>query len=298
MTSIADFIKLPKKDFHSNLDLGMRYPSYVTWAGFYMPGFPEDGSPATKDLCEQVKEYTQLRTGTEDDVQKLLALSLTEAKADNIIELNGAINYNLLRACDTPEKFVNVIEESAKKYSDNLKLNPFLAINADEMNNDTVALASSLLGSHLFSGIYLYGQTLCTMPQKFSSFVQNAKEHNLKTEINVSAAKSSDDFMRILRTFLPDTVIQGDCMAKDKEILNFMGKNKITAVITPNPISAGKDNSINTKALYLRSFLDAGTDARLGTESILLFNESISQFASELCNTGNFTKEEICSILA
>ncbi len=297
MTSVADFIKLQKKDFHSNLDLGMRYSSYVTWSGFYMPDFPEDGSPASREIAEQVKEYTMLRTGNTNDVQKLMALSLTENEADNIIELNGSVNITLLNACDTPEDFVNAITAATVKYSSSIKINPILAINTDEMTQDTTALASSLLGSQLFKGVYLYGQTLFNMPQKFTAFITSAKDHNLKTEINAGLAKSSDDFMKLLRTFVPDVMIQGECAAKDREILNFMNKNKITAVITPNPFTSGTENTIEKKAQYLRNFLDAGTDAKLGTESILLYNKSISQMASELCNTGLFTKEEITSIL-
>lgn len=70
MTSVADFIKLPKKDFHSSLDLGMRYPSFVTWAGFYVPDFPEDGSPVKIEMRSQVHEYTSMRIATEDDIKK------------------------------------------------------------------------------------------------------------------------------------------------------------------------------------------------------------------------------------
>ena len=79
MTSVADFIKLPKKDFHSSLDLGMRYPSFVTWAGFYVPDFPEDGSPVKIEMRSQVHEYTSMRIATEDDMKKLLFLSISDS---------------------------------------------------------------------------------------------------------------------------------------------------------------------------------------------------------------------------
>ena len=100
MTSVADFIKLPKKDFHSSLDLGMRYPSFVTWAGFYVPDFPEDGSPVKIEMRSQVHEYTSMRIATEDDIKKLLFLSISENLADNIIQTNAAIDSKLFQNCE------------------------------------------------------------------------------------------------------------------------------------------------------------------------------------------------------
>ncbi len=85
--------------------------------------------------------------------------------------------------------------------------------------------------------------------------------------------------------------------AKDKDILNFMKKNSIGAVITPVQDTLTTEHTIEMKATWLRNFLEAGIEAKLGTESILLFNRSVSQFASELCNTGLFTKDEMSSLI-
>lgn len=293
MTTVADFIKFPKKDYHNNLDLGMRYSSYVTWAGFYVPGFPEDGSFVKKELRSQVKDYTVMRTGSQDDVQKLMALSLTEALADNIGEVYGTVNYSLLEACETPDIFVSVVDTVSKKYASQVKLNPVLSIDTDNMEESTIALASSLLGSNIFKNVYLYGKTLLSMPQKFTSFVQSAKEHGLNTGIDACYAKSSDDFKKLLHAFIPTVIINGEYAAKDREVLSFMNKNSIASVVTPNLDTGSRESTILKKAGYIRAMKEAGTDVKLGSESMLLFNQSISQFASSLCNTEMFTKEEV-----
>ena len=41
MISVTDFVSLPKVDAHNHLNLGMRYASYVPWAGF-IPDFAQD----------------------------------------------------------------------------------------------------------------------------------------------------------------------------------------------------------------------------------------------------------------
>lgn len=297
MTSVADFIKIPKCDFHNNLDLGMRYPSYIAWAGFYMPDFPEDGSIVKKDLRSQIKEYTRIRTGSEGDIHKLLSLSLSEASADNITEIYGTINFSLLNACDTPENFVSAIDKALKAYSDKIRINTVLAADTDFLNENSIALCSSLLGSGFFKGVYLYGKNLTASPQKYAAFIKEAKNHGLHSGINAEAAKSSSDFLNLLYTFSPDVILQGDYAAKDKEILNCMKKNGVGAVITPNPDEANTVCSFNEKAVFLRNFLEAGVPAKIGTESILLFNKSISQFAAELANTKIFTTDELISIM-
>ena len=40
MVSVSEFKKRAKMDAHNHLNLGMRYASYVSWAGFYIPDFP------------------------------------------------------------------------------------------------------------------------------------------------------------------------------------------------------------------------------------------------------------------
>lgn len=297
MTSVADFIKLPKKDFHNNLDLGMRYPSYVAWAGFYVPDFPEDGSYVKADIRSTIKEYTQLRTGSEKDVQNLMSLSLSEAEADHIKEVFGTINFSLLKACDTPENFVSVIEKAIQKYGDQIKLNRILAMDTDLMDNEAIALASSLLGSRLFTGIYFYGEKILSDSIRFAPFLETAKDHNLMTGINAGTVESPEKLLKVLQTLTPKAVIQCERAARNNDILSYMKNNRISAIITPNPDSEGELFTPEIKAQFIRNFLEAGVETRIGTESILLFNKSISQMASDLCNTGLFSKEEMEQII-
>lgn len=306
MTSVADFIKLPKKDFHSSLDLGMRYPSFVTWAGFYVPDFPEDGSPVKIEMRSQVHEYTSMRIATEDDIKKLLFLSISENLADNIIQTNAAIDSKLFQNCEKNCEFFQLLKTKIQKYSGRTKSDTFFALDADsaDFKGNTLQFAKSFLSNEnskeLFKGIYFYGKNILSLTEnsaELKELIQTAKKNGLKIRVNLSSCDSANDFFRVLDFFEPQVLINADSAANSGEILAFLKKNSIQTVITPETQFKDKKMDFSEKAKRMRSFLEAGIETFLGTQSILLFNKSISQLASELCNTGLFTKEEMLSIL-
>lgn len=306
MTSVADFIKLPKKDFHSSLDLGMRYPSFVTWAGFYVPGFPEDGSPVKIEMRNQVHEYTSMRIATEDDIKKLLFLSISENIADNIIQTNAAIDSKLFQNCKKNCEFFLLLKTKIQKYSDHTKSDAFFSLDTDsaDFREKKLQFAKSFLlnenSKELFRGIYFYGKNILNLTEnstELKELIQTVKKNGLKIRVDLSSVDSANDFFKIFDFFEPDAIINADNAANFGEILAFLKKKSIQTVITPETQFKDKKMDFSEKAKKMRSFLEAGIETFLGTQSILLFNKSISQLASELCNTGLFTKEEMLSIL-
>ncbi|WP_296023113.1 hypothetical protein [Treponema sp. UBA7570] len=306
MTSVADFIKLPKKDFHSSLDLGMRYPSFVTWAGFYVPGFPEDGSPVKIEMRNQVHEYTSMRIATEDDIKKLLFLSISENIADNIIQTNAAIDSKLFQNCKKNCEFFLLLKTKIQKYSDHTKSDAFFSLDTDsaDFREKNLQFAKSFLlnenSKELFRGIYFYGKNILNLTEnstELKELIQTVKKNGLKIRVDLSSVDSANDFFRVFEFFEPQVLINADNAANFGEILTFLKKKSIQTVITPETHFKDKKMDFSEKAKKMRSFLEAGIETFLGTQSILLFNKSISQLASELCNTGLFTKEEMLSIL-
>ncbi|WP_296668745.1 MULTISPECIES: hypothetical protein [unclassified Treponema] len=306
MTSVADFIKLPKKDFHSSLDLGMRYPSFVTWAGFYVPGFPEDGSPVKIEMRNQVHEYTSMRIATEDDIKKLLFLSISENIADNIIQTNAAIDSKLFQNCKKNCEFFLLLKTKIQKYSDHTKSDAFFSLDTDsaDFREKNLQFAKSFLlnenSKELFKGIYFYGKNILNLTEnstELKELIQTVKKNGLKIRVDLSSVDSANDFFRVFEFFEPQVLINADNAANFGEILTFLKKKSIQTVITPETHFKDKKMDFSEKAKKMRSFLEAGIETFLGTQSILLFNKSISQLASELCNTGLFTKEEMLSIL-
>ncbi len=290
MTSVADFIKLPKADFHSTLNFGMRYSSYVIWAGFFIPDFPVNNTDINKELKKEIEEYTFLRLGCQSDVQKLLLLSIAESLGDNIRQLEGAINIELLSRYGSVSSIAELLQTTRQKYKDQLELASFLSINSDTADKKTLILAQDFLKSGCFSGLYIYGKTLFEQPQNFKQIADSACLQNLKIKINAGES-SLQELSALFKIFTPQTIVQADSFADSKEILSVLKQEKIKTVFTPGAAA-------EQKAKSLRAFLDSGIDCALGTKSILLFNRSISQFASELCNTKVFTKEEMTKFVS
>ena len=284
----------------------MRYPSFVTWAGFYVPDFPEDGSPVKIEMRSQVHEYTSMRIATEDDIKKLLFLSISENLADNIIQTNAAIDSKLFQNCEKNCEFFQLLKTKIQKYSSRTKSDAFFALDADSVDfrENTLQFAKSFLSNEnskeLFKGIYFYGKNILSLTEnsaELKELIQTAKKNGLKIRVNLSPCDSANDFFRVLDFFEPQVLINADSAANSGEILALLKKNSIQTVITPENQFKDKKMDFSEKAKRMRSFLEAGIETFLGTQSILLFNKSISQLASELCNTGLFTKEEMLSIL-
>ncbi len=184
MTSVADFIKLPKADFHSTLNFGMRYSSYVTWAGFYVPDFPVNNSDISGEVKKEIEEYTFLRIGCQDDVQKLIYLSIAESLGDNVKQLDGAINIELLSRYGSVLSITKLLQDTKQKYQTQLNLNPFLSINSDSADKNTLKLAQEFLKSGCFKGLYIYGKNIFEQPQNFKQIAQSVTSKNLNLKIN------------------------------------------------------------------------------------------------------------------
>ncbi len=297
MTSIADFIKAPKNDVLSHLELGMRYSSYVLWAGFFIPGFPEPDNRcfSSVKLKEQIIEYTRLRINSKKDVQSLFALSIKEAIADNIETLEGVLNINLSEKCGSPSEFVETVQKSIEKYSDKIRVRPILGM--DGGNRTHFFLTETFLECGLFDGLYVYGTEITENPEKFKRFFDFAKKYNLETKLHTDPLKNVDDFMQTMSLLMPSHIIHPDKIVNDKECLKVLVDNDVKTIVSPRPVITKGYDTLK-KAQILRTLLDSGVNAYISTEDMLFNNQSISMFASDLCNTGLFTKDEMLQIIA
>lgn len=307
MTSIADFIRLPKKDFLSSLDFGMRYPSFVLWSGFYIPGFPEDGSPADAEMQAQVQEYTSLRIACPDDIKKLLLLSVNENLADCICQAHCSLNFDFFKNCANDSIFYSLLENLVQKYREKSKIFLYLPVDVSELSS-MASLSSKIMGkifpafeTDVFEGVFFYGfdkKTADCIPPEVSEILNLAKSKNLKIKLDAGLSLSADGLLKLLHFFEPRHLINADCGCGSKEAVNFLREQEIQAVITPETDFQDKKNGIKEKAEKMRTLLEGGIKTFPATKSILFYNKSISQLACDLCSTGLFTKDEMISVLS
>ena len=83
MSSVSDFVSHKKVEAHNHLNLGMRYASYVPWAGFYIPDFPKKiYEGGLTEMHKYIGEYTRPRVSSGKDAKDLITLSFQDAIAD------------------------------------------------------------------------------------------------------------------------------------------------------------------------------------------------------------------------
>ena len=307
MTSIADFIKLPKRDFLSSLDFGMRYPSFVLWSGFYLPGFPENGSPADAEMQAQVQEYTSLRIACADDIKKLLLLSVNENLADCVCEAHYSLNFDFFKNCANDSVFYSLLENLVQKYREKSKIILYLPVDVSKLSS-MASLSSKIMGkifpafeTDIFEGVFFYGfdkKTADCIPPEVSEILNLAKSKNLKVKLDAGLSLSADCLLKLLHFFEPHTLINADCGGNSDGMMNFLRQNNIQAAVTPETGFQDKKNSIKEKAQKMRTLLEGGIKTFPATKSILFYNKSISQLACDLCSTGLFTKDEMISVLS
>ncbi len=294
MTNIADFIKIQKKDIHNHLLLGMRYPSYVLWAGFYIPEISEAENANISNHRQKIIDYTHMRITSKKDVQNLFALSIIEALADNVETLEGTININLAEKCGSPSEFALTISSLLEKYSDQISIKPVLGINTD--SETKFFLAETFIERGLFQGLEVFGSDVIKNPEKYNNLLSFAKSYNLETKVHINSDSTADEILNMLDILFPSQIINADQLAKNDELLKFLSDNDLKVIISPNSNNSQNFN-IEEKAQTLRIFCDKGIRSYICTGDILLHDKSISAFASDLCNTNIFSKDEMLEII-
>lgn len=170
MATISEFVKIPKIDSCKHLSSGMRYSTFTQWAGFLVPDFDEfatrnagseDDLKIRRDFCT----FTQTRICSAHDILLLFCHAISESILENVAVLNGTVNVDFLSKCKNAAEFLDTVKEASEKYTDKIKVKPFLGIDSDNENN--LPLAEMLLESNLLAGIELYGNKFAEMPERF-----------------------------------------------------------------------------------------------------------------------------------
>lgn len=299
MTSIADFIKLPKKDLLSSIDFGMRYPSFVLWSGFYLPDFPEDGSPVSQMMQAQVREYTSLRIASPENLKKLLLLSITENLADSICQAHYSFNFDFFINCTKDRNFYSLLQKLVQKFTEKSKISLYLPVDASKISAENAGELFSALERDVFEGVFFYGfdkNTAGCLSKELSEVLNRSKNKGLNIKLDAGQYLPSDCLLKLLQCLTPDTLVNSEGACSSEEIIHFLQQNQIQAIITPQTELQYK-NFMEEKAKKMRTLLEGGVKTLPATQSILFYNKSISQFAKELCSTGLFSKDEMISIL-
>jgi adenosine deaminase len=295
MTTISEFISHPKIDAHNHLNLGMRYASYVPWAGFFIPNFPRvlSGLP---EMHEIIAQYTRPRCLEEKDVQDLLTLAIKDAIADGVTVLEGSIDIGFVNQCGGIDHFLKLVERILSKFSSKIDFRPELGMGKTFGIEKIQKWAPVLLESGLFKSIDLYGPEVEDGIEDFKNIYELAGKLGIKRKAHVGEFSDANSIRRFVEYFELEDVQHGIGAVQDDSVIQFLLDRKITLHVCPaSNVMLSAVPSLEQHPI--RKLYDAGLKVTIATDDLLFFNKSVSEQCVDLVNAGLFTKEEIFSLM-
>lgn len=296
MATVSDFLTLEKVDAHNHLNLGMRYASYVPWAGYYIPNFPRKMN-GLGEMHEVIGQFTRNRSATAKDAQDLFTLSIQDAIADGITILEGSFDISFVHHCnDSVDEYINLIDKLVKKFEKSIDVRPELGMGKlfDKTKIDT--WVPPLLESGIFKSIDLYGPEVEDGLDQFKYIYELAGKLGIKKKAHVGEFSDAKSVRSFIEFFELDEVQHGIGAASDDSILQFMKDRNIRCNITPASnvmLSAVK----SLEEHPIKKIVEFGIPVTICTDDLLFFNRSVSEQCADLVNANVLTMEQIKTIL-
>lgn len=296
MISVTDFVSLPKIDAHNHLNLGMRYASYVPWAGFYIPDFPRKMN-GLEEMHEVIGAYTRTRTKTAKDAQDLITLSIQDAIADGVTILEGSIDISFVHHCNNNvDSFLKMIQKLLNKFSPSIKFLPELGMGKTFDKVKINKWAPACIESGLFKSIDMYGPEVKEGIEEFKDIFDLAGKLGLKKKAHVGEFSNAKSVKEFVEYFDLDEVQHGIGAAQDDSVMQFLKNRNVRLNITPaSNVMLSAVPSLEEHPI--KKLVKAGVRVSIATDDLLFFNRSVSEQCADLVNAGLFTKEEVIQLL-
>ena len=295
--SVSDFIQCAKTDTHNHMNLGMRYASYVPWAGFYIPDFPRKLNGLDDMHNNVIIPYTRPRCKTAKDVQDLFTLTIQDAIADNVKILEGSTDISFVYHCGGVENYIELIAKVRDKFKDKIDFRPELGMGKTFDIEKIHQWAPELLQSGIFKSIDLYGPEVEDGLEAFKDIYALAGKLGIKKKAHVGEFSDAHSVHRFVEIFELDEVQHGRSAADDENVMKFLREHNIALNICPES-NVMLCAAPSYKEHSIRRLVDAGIRVNLGTDDLLLFNKSNSEQCVELVKAGLFTVQEMQQFLA
>lgn len=296
MTAVSEFLKCPKTDAHNHLNLGMRYDSYVPWAGFYIPNFPRIFN-GLDEMHELIATYTRPRCVTEQDVEDLLCLSVQDAIDDGVTILEGSIDIGFVRHSDNNvERFIALVDRVEKKFHNKIDFRPELGMGKTFGIELIQEWAPECMKSGIFKSIDLYGPEVEEGIEDFKNIYQLAAQLGLKKKAHVGEFSDAQSVKKFCEFFELDEVQHGIGAAKDEKIMQFLKDNNIRLNVCPT--SNVMLSAVPTMEEHpIKTLYEAGVKVTIATDDLLFFNKTVSEECVQLVDHGVLTKAQVFDIL-
>lgn len=295
MVSVSEFLPLKKVDAHNHLNLGMRYASYVPWAGFYIPDFPRKMNGLT-EMHEVIAQYTRNRTVTSKDVLDLISLAVQDAIADGVAVLEGSFDIGFVHHCNNSvDSFLELVEKIVRKFSGSIDLRPELGLGKTFDKSKIDKWAPECLKSGIFKSLDLYGPEVEDGIDGFKYIYDLAGSLGIKRKAHVGEFSNAESVKNFIDFFNLDEVQHGIGAATDDKVLQFIKDRNVRLNITPASnvmLSAVK----SLEEHPIKKIVEFGIPVTICTDDLLFFNRSVSEQMADLVNANVLTEAQIKKI--
>ena len=297
MVNASDFLSLEKVDAHNHLNLGMRYASYVSWAGFYIPNFPRKMN-GLGEMHEVIGQYTRNRSATAKDVQDLITLSIQDAITDGVTILEGSCDIGFVNHCGgSVDAYIELIDKIVKKFEGQIDVRPELGMGKLFDKTKIDMWVKPLLESGVFKSIDLYGPEVEDGLDQFKYIYDMAGKLGIKRKAHVGEFSDAKSVKAFIEIFELDEVQHGIGAANDDSVLQFIKDRNIRCNVTPASnvmLSAVK----SLEEHPIKKMVEFGIPVTICTDDLMFFNRSVSEQCADLINANVLTEEQVRKILS
>lgn len=295
MAGVQDFISLPKTDRLNYLGIGMRYASFVSWAGYEIPGFPGAVSNTYELIDNVIKNFIVPRGFSGEDVHSVLSLAIQAAVEDNVRTLLGTIDFSMLSRLGNESLYKKVYARLEKRYSEKIKLIPEFAFGPTVTNETILKHTPHIIQDNLFKSISFYtGGPHDT--ETYKEIFMAAEKAGMARRALVTEMHSPREVINLIQAYHLTELMGGTHLAKDKDALKFLADNKI--VVNVSPARDVYFKAVSSYAEFpIKPFLDAGVRLTINTCGLLVYQKTISEQCAALANAGAASVEELKALL-
>lgn len=295
MISFSKFLDIPKIDAHNHLNLGMRYPSYLRWAGFYIPKFPRKMS-GLGEMHEIIAEYTRPRVQTSKDVYTVIELSILDAIEDGVKILEGSVDMGLMAFFPNSNAFFNMLESLKAKYHKDLQFRPEIGMGKTFDKAKLKKLVPKCIESGVFGSIDLYGPEVLEGIEDFQAYFEMAYKKGLKKKAHIGEFSNAETVKNFVTFFDLDEVQHGINAAYDDAAIKLLKQKNVRLNITPmSNVMLSAVTSLESHPIKI--LVNEGVRVSIATDDLLFFNRSVSEQCADLVNAGVFSEEDVLDIL-
>lgn len=296
MKDLQYYVSQPKVDAHNHLNLGMRYKTYIAWAGIIIPDFPRPMN-GLDDMHEIIARYTRPRAKTAEDVRQLIKMSIEDAIADGVTRLEGSIDIGfMVHFKEDMDRFLRMISDLAAAYKEKITITPELGMGKTFDKRKIDKWAPALIKSGIFTSIDLYGPEIEEGIEDFTGLFELAGKLGLRKRAHVGEFSDAKSVRRFVEYFDLDEVQHGIGSAQDDSVLQFLADRKVRCNVCPQSnVLLGAVPSL--KEHPIKKMMDAGVPIALGTDDLLFFEDSVSLQLFNLVSQNILTESDADKIL-